>query len=111
MSKNTNKNENILFNNNFAQNENQNNIKKINDINNNCFQQINNNSIKRNIQDENLNQNLNNEKNIVNNMELYNRGKSMTNYNRKENKLLHEEKTEDNMTKINTKTEIKINNI
>ena len=44
-------------------------------------------------------------------MELYNRGKSMTNYNRKENKLLHEEKTEDNMTKINTKTEIKINNI
>ena len=35
----------------------------------------------------------------------------MTNSNRKENKLLHEEKTEDNMTKINTKTEIKINNI
>ena len=53
-------------------NKNENNIKKINDINNNCIQQINNNSIKRNIQDENLNQNLNNEKNIVNNMELYN---------------------------------------
>ena len=35
----------------------------------------------------------------------------MTNSNRKENKLLYEEKTEDNMTKINTKTEIKINNI
>ena len=38
MSQNTNKNENTLFNNNFAQNENQNNIKKINDINNNCIQ-------------------------------------------------------------------------
>ena len=62
MSQNTNKNENTLFNNNFAQNENQNNIKKINDINNNCIKQINNNSIKRNIQGENLNQNLNNEK-------------------------------------------------
>ena len=44
-------------------------------------------------------------------MELYNGGKSLPNSNRKENKLLHEEKNEDNMTKINTKTEIKTNNI
>ena len=43
-------------------------------------------------------------------MELYNGDKSIPSI-RKENKLLHEEKTEDNMTKINTKTENKINNI
>ena len=103
-----NENENALFNNNnFSQNENQNNIKKIIEINNNSIQQINNNSMRRNIQDENLNQNLS----YKNNMDLYNGGKSVPNSNRKENKLLHEEKNEDNMTKMNTKTEIKANNI
>ena len=111
MSQNTNKNENALLNNNFAQNENQNNIKIINGINNNSIQQIDNNSIRKNIQDENLNQNLNYEKNIVDNIELYNGGKSMPNSNRKENKLLHEEKAEDYMTNLNNKTEIKANNI
>ena len=105
MSQNTNGNENTLFNNNnFAQNENQ---KKINDINDKCIQQINDGSIRRNIQDENLNQNINYEKNTMDNMELYNLGKSMPNSNRKENKLLNEE----NMTKISTKTETKTNNI
>ena len=105
MSQNINGNENTLFNNNnFAQNENQ---KKINDINDKCIQQINDGSIRRNIQDENLNQNINYEKNTMDNMELYNLGKSMPNSNRKENKLLNEE----NMTKISTKTETKTNNI